>query len=119
MEPLDLELVASELARTAEMASSGRAARTIYGAGHQDERTSLRQTILAMKAGTQLGEHESPGQASLHVLTGHVRLTAGTSTWLCPAGRFMEIPRERHSLEALDNSILLLTVASSSNSEAQ
>jgi quercetin dioxygenase-like cupin family protein len=35
----------------------------------------LRQTVVGMLAGTELGEHNNPGEATVHVLRGRVRLT--------------------------------------------
>jgi hypothetical protein len=40
----------------------------------------LRQTVIAMLKGAFLAEHENPGEATVHVLRGRVRLSAGT----CP-----------------------------------
>jgi quercetin dioxygenase-like cupin family protein len=35
------------------------------------------QTMIALSSGTTLAEHENPGEATVLVLTGQVRLTAG------------------------------------------
>src|SRR6186997_1423838 len=70
------ELAEAQLA-TAHQAGSGRSAITLHG-GREHE---LRQTLIALVAGHVLGEHESPGEATLQVLSGHVRLTAGEQTW--------------------------------------
>jgi quercetin dioxygenase-like cupin family protein len=51
----------------ARQAHSGRAAYTLHG-GHAHE---LRQTMMALLAGRQLAEHESPGESTLQVLQGH------------------------------------------------
>jgi quercetin dioxygenase-like cupin family protein len=91
----------------ARAASSGRAAHTIHGGAD----VALRQTVLALAAGRSLGEHGSPGEATLQVLRGRVLLTAGSDQWEVAAGGHVAIPRMRHDLEALEDSAVLLTVA--------
>jgi quercetin dioxygenase-like cupin family protein len=71
----------------------------------------LRQTLIALVAGAQLGEHESPGPASLLVLRGRVRLVAGDDTVEIAAHEFAPIPDRRHSLHADEDSVVLLSVA--------
>ena len=92
-----------ELAR---QAPSGRSAHTVYG-GHQ---RTLRQTLIALTAGQQLDEHENPGEATLQVLHGRVRLIAGDTAQGGP-GDLLIIPDSRHRLEALEDAGFLLTVA--------
>ena len=93
-----------EIARSA---SSGRSAHTVHG-GHEHR---LRQTLIALAAGHQLDEHESPGEATLQVLEGKVTLVAGDERRDGVTGDFIVIPDSRHSLEAADDSVVLLTVA--------
>lgn len=96
-----------ELSDDARAGDSGRAARTVHGgAGH-----ALRQTVIALAAGHELAEHESPGEATLQVLRGSVRLVSGTRQWDLGAGDLVAIPPERHSLAASQDSAVLLTVA--------
>ncbi|MET7425947.1 cupin domain-containing protein [Dactylosporangium sp. NPDC005555] len=99
-------LVEQHLA-VARSASSGRSAQTLYG-GH--DRT-LHQTLIALAAGRQLDEHESPGEATLHVLHGRVRLASADDNAEGSAGDLLVIPDARHTLEALQDSAVLLTVA--------
>ena len=61
------ELVRHHL-ETARTASSGRSAQTLFG-GHDNV---LRQTLIALRAGSTLDEHENPGEATVQVLHGHV-----------------------------------------------
>lgn len=103
-----VELV-DELLAAARAASSGRAARTVTGDPDRD----LRETVIALRAGTQMGEHESPGDASLQVLVGRVRLWAGDDSWEGAAGDHMAIPPRRHGLDAVEDSAVLLTVVKS------
>jgi quercetin dioxygenase-like cupin family protein len=91
----------------AREASSGRSAHTVYG-GHEH---TLRQTLIALARDRHLDDHEAPGEATLHVLHGAVRLTSGDSAWDATAGDHLVIPPGRHGLEALEDSVVLLTVA--------
>ena len=47
----------------------------------------------------------------MHVLRGRVRLLAGEVSWDGIAGDLLIIPDARHSLQALEDSAVLLTVA--------
>lgn len=99
------ELTEEHLARAGQ-ASSGRSAHTVHG-GHASH---LRQTLIALGAGQRLGEHESPGEATLQVLRGTVRLHAGSETWEGDEGDLVVIPPVRHDLEAVTAAAVLLTV---------
>ena len=77
MEKFSLDAVVRAQVKLAAAAASGRSAETVYG-GHEH---ALRQTVLALTAGSSLDEHESPGEATVQVLRGRVRLTAGEVTW--------------------------------------
>lgn len=98
--------LAREQVKLATAASSGRSAHTLYG-GHEHV---LRQTVIALAGGYDLAEHENPGEATVHVLRGRVRLVAGDVEWEGSAGDFIIVPQERHSLHAIEDSAVLLTV---------
>jgi quercetin dioxygenase-like cupin family protein len=66
--------------------------------------------VIALLAGRGLDEHESPGEATLQVLSGRVRLEAGDASTDASAGDLVEIPPARHALHAYDDSVVLLTV---------
>jgi len=83
MQEVSLTALAEDQLIVARQAHSGRAARTIHG-GHEH---ALRQTVLALLAGRELAEHDSPGEATLQVLCGHVRLTT-TSPVLSSGSRW-------------------------------
>jgi hypothetical protein len=71
MDKVSLTALSRQYLAAAHDAHSGRSAHTVYG-GHQH---TLRQTLIALTAGTRLDDHESPGEATIQVLHGRVRLT--------------------------------------------
>lgn len=105
--PLDLVALGDRLLTEAAAARSGRSGQTVYGDRHHH----LRQTVIALRAGEAMRDHESPGEATLHVLVGHVRLGDETDTIDCHAGDLVAIPPRRHRLDAVTDAVVLLTVA--------
>lgn len=107
MDIASISTLAENQLAVATSAESGRSSVTVYGrAGAR-----LRQTIIALAPGRVLGEHKSPGDASLYCLRGSVRLRAGESQAELGAGDFVAVPPQRHDVEAVEPSVLLLTVA--------
>ena len=107
MQKLSLDAMARELLERARAGTGGRAAETVVG-GHEKV---LRQTVIALAAGSALGDHENPGEATVHVLTGRVRLTAGDDAWDGRSGDLLLVPDATHRLAAQEDSVVLLTVA--------
>ena len=112
MQKLSLDALARELlSRATDGGTSGasggsRAAQTVVG-GHEK---ALRQTVIALAKDAALAEHASPGEASLYVLRGRVTLAAGADSWEGREGDLLLIPDAPHSLTALADSAVLLTV---------
>lgn len=106
MQKQSLTALARHQLEQAMKASSGRSAHTVYG-GHEHV---LRQTLIALREGSSLDEHENPGEATLQVLQGRVTLVAGKDRWNGSPGDLIFIPSSRHALEAVESSVVLLTV---------
>lgn len=107
MEKSSLTALARSQLTLAEQASSGRSAHTIFG-GHEHV---LRQTLIALTAGTSLADHENPGEATVHVLHGRIKLANAETSWDGSPGDLLIVPDARHSLTAIEASVVLLTVA--------
>lgn len=106
MDSISLTELADDLLVAAREAASGRAARTVHG-GHD---RALRETVIAIADGHGLAAHESPGEATLQVVRGRVRLDADPDSWVGAAGEHVVIPARRHALTALEDCVVLLTV---------
>jgi len=104
---LSLDALAREQLERATDEPSGRSSSTVFG-GHEHV---LRQTVIALREGSSLTEHNSPGEATIIVLSGRVRLSAGSTSWEGRKGDLLVIPPERHSLEALKDTVVVLTTA--------
>src|SRR6202035_53902 len=110
MQKLSLDALARELlgrAAAGERPGDSRESRTVVG-GHEK---ALRQTVIALAKDAALAEHVSPGEATIIVLRGRVTLTAGTESWEGREGDLLILPDAPHSLTALADSAVLLTVA--------
>lgn len=105
MRKFSIDAVARQQLAAAQESAASRAATTVVG-GHEQ---ALRQTVLALLAGTTLAEHGNPGEATLYVLSGRVTLAANGETWDARTGDMVEIPPARHEVRAEEDSTLLLT----------
>lgn len=95
-------LVGEHLAKAAS-SEHGRSAHLLLHEG------PLRQTVIALTSGSALDEHNAPVAATLQVLAGAVRITAGSGDTTLGTGGLAAIPQERHGLTALADSVVLLT----------
>jgi quercetin dioxygenase-like cupin family protein len=107
MRKLSLDAVAREQMKNAKENSNKRSAKTVYG-GHEHV---LRQSVIALAAGAVMADHLSPGEATIYVLQGRVRLTSGKDSWECRTGDLLDVPEDRQSVTAMEPSVVLLTVA--------
>jgi quercetin dioxygenase-like cupin family protein len=99
----DLQALAEEHLAAARAAEHGRSAHLVLHDG------PLRQSVIALRAGAVLDEHNAPPAASLQVLHGRVRITAESGAQELAAGTLQRIPHERHGLLALEDAVVLLT----------
>ncbi|MBT8163832.1 MULTISPECIES: cupin domain-containing protein [Arthrobacter] len=107
MKKMSLTALARTQLEAARRASSGRSADTVFG-GHEH---IMRQTVIALRAGAVMDEHENPGEATIYVLEGRVTLTAGENSWDGSPGDLLIVPDSRHGLRAHEDSVFLLSVA--------
>lgn len=105
MEHVSLTDLGSELLAEAGTHNSGRASRTLHGGRDH----ALRQTLLGLTADRSLSDHESPREATLQVVSGHVRLTTSDGDWEGKDGDFVVIPPIRHGLTAMTDAVVLLS----------
>ena len=107
MEKWSLTALADGLLSYALSASSGRGMRT-FGGG----RPHLPHlTMIALARGQRLDEHDNPGEATVQVLRGRVRVTAGDDATDGFPGQLLIVPGARHTLTAQDDAVVLLTNA--------
>ncbi|QAV69733.1 LuxR family transcriptional regulator [Salinibacterium sp. UTAS2018] len=107
MQKVSLIALARHHLDQAKRASSGRSSETVFG-GHEHH---LRQTLIALRAGESLSEHENPSEATVHVLVGRVLLRVGSAQWNGSPGDLLTIPDARHALDAVEDSVIVLTVS--------
>ena len=107
MDTTSLASAASAHIERARAAAHGRSAHAVHGGRDR----ALRQTLVALCAGTTLIEHHSPREATLQVLAGRVRLTSDSRATEAVAGDLLPVPGVAHTLDAVEDSALLLTVA--------
>jgi quercetin dioxygenase-like cupin family protein len=98
----DLVAAASEQLAAAGRSAHGRDAHLLVHDG------ALRQTMIALTAGTTLAEHNSPHAASLHVLVGRVQIS-GVEESEVSAGHLVALTHQRHAVLALEDSVFVLT----------
>jgi quercetin dioxygenase-like cupin family protein len=111
--PLDLHAAAEELLAEASQLRSGRSARTLTpGSGAQ-----LKQTLLALTAGQRLQDHLAPGPTTLLGIRGTAVLTHDQAAVTLTDGVWTACPVGPHSLEAVSDTVVLITVTPSTEPE--
>jgi quercetin dioxygenase-like cupin family protein len=96
--------------------ASSRSARTLVKEGPQGP---LSMTLVGLKPGGEMREHEARGPVTLQVLEGAVVLETGGKSVALTAGMVAALgPGIRHSVRSADGGIFLLTVTATSHSGA-
>ena len=107
MRKFSLTAIARHRLDHARHAPSGRSAETVVG-GHEH---ALRHTLVALAAGAQMSVHHVDGEATVYVLHGRVRLTAGGHRWDARTGDLLTVSAPPDArLDAVEESAILLTV---------
>ncbi len=73
----------------------------------------LRQSVVALRAGTALSEHSAPPAATIQVLSGAIRVTEDGGELPLVAGDLWPITHARHAVVADEDSVFLLTTVTS------
>ncbi|MFZ1361808.1 MAG: LuxR family transcriptional regulator [Candidatus Nanopelagicales bacterium] len=112
VETLDVD----QLLETARASSSGRATQ-VFRAEPYEGKGILSQVVLALANGNALSKHGNPGEALLMVLRGRVTLSTDSENWELGEWEQVSIPQELHELTALEDSVVVLTMAKISRPE--
>jgi quercetin dioxygenase-like cupin family protein len=73
---------------------------------------TLRLVLTVLRQGARLPEHHAPSTVVIQVVSGHLRVRVGTDTTDLSAGHLVVLePSLRHDAEALEDSVVLLTLA--------
>lgn len=101
----DLAAIDAEMRREDAYQRDGHTARTLV---REDD---VRIVLIVMRAGARIAEHQANETASIHVLSGRMRLRLPDHDADLPAGRLLVLQRGlRHDVEALVESAFLLTL---------
>lgn len=106
MQKTSLTALARHELEHARSSSSGRSAKTVFGGAEH----ALRQTLIAMRAGQKMGDHDSPGEATVHVIKGRLELSTAENSWTGWDGDLIFVPNEVHNVSAVEDCVFLLTV---------
>ncbi|MDN5900137.1 MAG: LuxR family transcriptional regulator [Brachybacterium sp.] len=104
---ISIEALARQQIKAAYHAGGRRAAETVFG-GHEKV---LRQTVMGLLKGAEIGERGNLDEATIYVLEGRVQLWIGDDCWEARQGSLLILPEARHRLVAIMDSALLITVA--------
>lgn len=105
MKSIPLQVIADEQLGRARRCG-GPAAYTVHGGPDR----GIRQTVVALAKGHRLRQEADLAEATLQVLRGRVRLTTIGDRWEGVAGDQLTLPVQRHCLDVLQDSVILLTV---------
>ena len=73
---------------------------------------ALNVLLMVLKKGAKLREHHTKGPIAVQLLSGSIRFTGGANHCFLSPGQILALDRAiAHSLEALEDSALILTTA--------
>jgi len=111
-QPLAAPYLEFDLAREVEQLhrepewKTGRNARTLV------KYDSLRVVLTALKAHARIPEHRTEGRISIQTIRGQIQVRAEGRTFELPAGTLLALDQGlRHDVEALEDSVFLLTIS--------
>lgn len=105
-----------QLLDVARASSSGRATQA-FRAEPFEGKGILNQVVLALTAGNSLSKHGNPGEALLMVVRGRVSLSTDSASWELGEWEQVSVPQMLHELTALEDSVVILTMAKLSRPE--
>ena len=109
---LDLEEAARDL-RALDESQDRRAVTLVRQSG-------LSVVLMHLRADGVLDEHAAPGPVTVSVLDGHVEVILGDESFDAPPRRLVAFDAGvRHSVRAIEDSTLLLTIAAAPPSELE
>jgi quercetin dioxygenase-like cupin family protein len=101
----DLATEIEQLHREPEW-STGRNAKTLV------KYDDLRVVLVALRANARMPDHRTEGRISIQTVRGHLRVRAEGRTFDLPVGGLLVLDGGlAHDVEALEDSVLLLTIA--------
>jgi quercetin dioxygenase-like cupin family protein len=104
---LDLNAEIAGLKSESAWQSGDRNAKTLY-----KDPADLRVVLTVMKPGATLAKHSAPGPLTIHVMQGRARLQVGDRSVEMATGALVAVERNReHSLEAIEESAVLISIA--------
>lgn len=91
----------------ARESSMGRSAEVLLHDG------PLRQSVIALTAGSKLADHNSPPAATIQVLSGRIQVSSEFTLDEVRTGQLVLLTHDRHGVRAMEDSVFLLTTVTS------
>lgn len=76
----------------------------------------LQQTVVALREGVRLAEHDSDAPASLYIMAGAVRVEA-SEPFVLQRGDLHEMPSRRRGVTAVMDTVMLMSTVTSTSGE--
>jgi quercetin dioxygenase-like cupin family protein len=106
MQEFDLALEAARLQREDVYAKTGHDAITLV------RQPDLRVVLVALRSGARIDRHRTEGRATIHVVSGELRLHAAGRTVELATGDVLALDRGvEHDVQAREDTAFLLTIA--------